>query len=734
MRLNGINMVEKKSFFEELVDDKPESFEEEVFVKTKSKKPIYIGLTLVVLVLIFVGFRLLNQVEVPDMSTWQAKDVNVWTRKNNVNLIVSQAYHDMIDMDGVISQDIKAGQKINKKSSIQVVFSKGSDPNVAIAFPDLKKMKVEDIQAWIKENKLAGINIKYENSNSIEKGTVISLEFVDGDASSFVRKNRVKVLVSKGPLEYSEALTMPDLYGKTRKEAVKWAVDNKVNLKIEEDYSDYIEFNNVVSQSIPKSTKFNRTEEVVLKISLGQPIKVPSFDNLTSGEAKELAGLYNLKLFIKSVTSTGEPDRIIYQDIQPGDQVRKDAIVTLHVSKKSDMKKVPLLVGLTKADALDLGKTLGVKISYKMVASTEKNQVVLKQSIPADAMINENEVIALEISDSSIEVVDFTKKTKFEASALAEDMGLKVLFKPVLNVFDKKDTVVKQDLQAGSVVKAGSRIILDIADNHGIKVISFKGMTKEDAEFWARTKGYNLRVIDVYSKKEQKNVLFDQNHKDLYLPKTEPIIVYNSLGEVQVPNMVGETKTGIEKWLKDVNSKRADIKVEYRATTSATYSVGQIVDQMPKKGSLGVDGKIIFYICGAKTSNTSSSSSLQSQPLADFIKWCNNNSISYNIKDVHSSSVKSGYVFGDNINKTVSKGEILNVKKSIGKVPISNFVGKSKQDVDKWLSEVNAKEGQIKVNYITQSGGVKDQVVTASHTSGYLDVAETLTITISSGS
>lgn len=729
----GLKMVEEKSFFEEFKEDKPESFEEEVFVVNKSKKPIYMGTILVFILILFFGFNLMNKVEIPDMTTWKVSEVGAWSKKNDITLIGKQSYSLVIDNDMVIKQSIIGGEKVKRNSSLEVEFSKGANPDENIVFPEIKTMTLEDIQKWVKVNKLSGINIQYENSNSIEKSTVIAFKFVDGDSSSFKRKNRVKIMVSKGSATLTETLSMPELYGKTKQEVLKWAVDNSIQVTVEEEYSDYIEENYVISQDVPKDNKFNRTETVTVNISIGTAISVPSFLKLTSAEASTLAGLYDLRLFIKSVNNDGETDRIVYQDVKALEHAKKNDIITLHVSKKSTVKTMPSFIGLSKVDASEMATAYNFKVVYKAVQSIEKNHMVLSQSVLEGRQINESEVVTLTISNGSIVVPNFSGMGKSKAQTLTEDLGLKVVFNTTIDVHRKKDTVFKQDLNVGDTVDHNTRITLDIAENNGVKVINLTTMTKTEAEFWAKTKGFNLRVVDVYSASIKKNKLFDQNYTNIFLPEKEPIIVYRSLGKVSLGNMIGQNKQEIETWIEGVNSKGANISVEYRNSTSTVYAKDTITHQVPKNSSLELDGKVVFTISSSKVKPQSNTAEVDNMTEAAFIKWCNRNRITYKISDVYSSTIKKGYIFGDNIKIGLAIGQILNVKKSIGSVAITSFIGQPKSTFEQWLSGVNSKGGRIKVTYINQAGGVKDSVVSQSITAGYLDVGNVITVTLNTG-
>lgn len=726
-------MVEKKSFYEEFKGDKPESFEQEVFVANKSKKPIYFAVVIVLAIAAFGALQYLSQVEVPDMMAWNVSEVNAWAKKNDITMIGKQTYTTTVAKDVVVDQGLAVGEKIKKKGSIEMTFSKGANPDEAIALPELKNMKLEEIQSFIKDKQLTGVNIQYENSESIDKGTVMSVKFVDGDISNFVRKNRVKVTVSKGTAELTETLTMPDLYGQTKQQVLKWAGDNKVKVALEESYSDYIEANYVVSQSVTKDNKFNRQDTVNVVISMGQSIAVPDFRGLTSSEASALAGLYDLRLFTKSVASEGEGDRIVYQSIDANEAVKKNAIITLHVSKASTVKTMPDFQGLTKAEAAEVVAVHGLKVIYKTIESTEKGIRVVGQDIQAGSRFDAKDILTLTITDQSILVPDFKGMDKAEALAEAEDLGFKVVTTKVLDAQRKSNKIIKQDLEIGSIVKKDSRLVLDYADNLGVKVADLTTMNKADAEFWAKTKGFNLRIIETYHDRIAKGKLYNQNFKDIYLPESEPIVVYLSLGPIELTNMVGQSKADADQWVKTITDNGGKVNVEYRYVSSSSYAKGQITSQKPLKKILDKDEKVIFYVCSAQTSPTTSLTNFTGMTSSAFINWCTNNNVSYTITDAYDNTAATGTIYGQSLTGSIASSQVLKVKKSLGKVPVVDFTGKTKAEVVTWLAGVNGKSANITINYLSQAGGTLDEVVLQSTRTGYLNTGQTLTITLSTG-
>ena len=205
------------------------------------------------------------------------------------------------------------------------------------------------------------------------------------------------------------------------------------------------------------------------------------------------------------------------------------------------------------------------------------------------------------------------------------------------------------------------------------------------------------------------------------------------MGKVSVGNHVGQTKTQVEAWLDSVNGKGANITVKYMNSKSSTYQKGQITNHSAKNELIDLDGNVVFYVCSRTETPSAETPEFRSMTEADFIEWCNDHEITYKINEVYKSDVKVGYVFGENLRDKVSKGEILQVKKSLGSVPVQSFVGENKSELEMWLSEINSKDGDISVNYIEQAGGVKDTIDSQSVVSGLLDVSSTLTVTVSTG-
>lgn len=726
----------EKSFLDEMANNKPESFSQEEFQKLPKKKPVLLMAILGLFLLIIVMMFVVNRVQVPNFEGWTSESVGNWSKKHGLSIIASQHYHETIENGIVISQETPSGTKVSKKASLELSFSKGADPNQAIDFPELKTMTVDDIQTWINENKLTGVNIKYDYSDSFLKGDLISYEIVDGTESNLKRKSRIKISISKGSKSLSETLSMPDLYGKQKSEIKKWSVDNKINIEFQETFSDYVGKGYSLSQSIPKDSKITRTDPLIVVISKGMPISVPSFIGLTSSEANNLASLYNLRIFVKQIESSGRVGEVVFQDTEAGGEVSENTIITLHAIRPEETIEVVNFIGMTFEEAQVYAQLKGLKVMRHVIKSQETVNLVIQQSHTEGSKVNESDIVILDVSSGEVQVPKFVGLTKEQAEILVGKLGIKVNFIEVVSTHVRKNIVHKQSIEAGEVIKAEEILYLEVAQNQGSRVPDLSTYSKSEAELWSKTKGYTLIVSDVYDQRYENGALFDQNHKNIFLPASEVITVKHALGDVLIPSFVGQSKSEMMTWLEDVNNKGGDLIIDYKSVSSSQYEKGQITYQSKQNEYVEIKSKITVYVCTSKSSKGVLVPNLIGMKTSEFINWCNHNGLSYRVSELYHDTMDNGIIISQNkVNVTLDTSDILKVDQSIGKVTIQNFVGKTKDQVETWLRSVNSKGGRIAINYIEEASAsvAKGDIINQSVPEGSISLGTTITITVSSG-
>ena len=177
----------------------------------------------------------------------------------------------------VINQSINEGNQVTKESKLVITISGGAK---TVKVPDMKDKDAKDAQETLK-NAGFDVSVKYDYSDEIEKDKVIS---TDPKADSDVPEGaKITLIVSNGK-EITETI-VPDLKGKTKKEAKKLLEDAKLELgEVTEEVSEDVEAGKVIRQSIAANTSVTTGNKVDITISKGTEKKTTSFTASFSGD------------------------------------------------------------------------------------------------------------------------------------------------------------------------------------------------------------------------------------------------------------------------------------------------------------------------------------------------------------------------------------------------------------------------------------------------------------------
>lgn len=278
-----------------IVTETNELEEDKTYLKKKKKQKI---ITIIVSIVIVITISLLvifsQIVEVPNFVNGLNTIATKWGKNNDIEIIEEEQYDTKITERIVISQSIKDGSRIFKKSSIKIIVSKGKDPNEKISVPEKDSATASDIKAWKEENDLSNVTIKEEHSSEIETGKIIKYEFenIATNETNFTRSDKLTIIVSKG----EKVLNMEDFTSKTQTEAEKWCQENNVNYEVKEKFSDTIENGKIISQSVENGQELTDDTTIVFEVSIGAGIKIPNYSKVSSDEAQELSDKVKLKI------------------------------------------------------------------------------------------------------------------------------------------------------------------------------------------------------------------------------------------------------------------------------------------------------------------------------------------------------------------------------------------------------------------------------------------------------
>lgn len=385
-----------------IVTETNELEEDKTYLKKKKKQKI---ITIIVSIVIVITISLLvifsQIVEVPNFVNGLNTIATKWGKNNDVEIIEEEQYDTKITERIVISQSIKDGTKIFKKSSIKIIVSKGKDPNEKILVPEKDSATASDIKTWKEENDLSNVTIKEEHSSEIETGKIIKYEFenIATNETNFTRSDKLTIIVSKG----AKVLNMEDFTSKTQTEAEKWCQENNVNYEVKEKFSDTIENGKIISQSVENGQELTDDTTIVFEVSIGAGIKIPNYSKVSSDEAQELSD--KVKLKIKNVYNMNVSyGKLISQSVKAGTTKKEtDNEVTLTYSLGK-----PYFSNMNGISESEIAKTFyeynqkGVNFTYtiKYVDSSEEKGKIVWTS-KCNEFITLKEEIEIHVSNGS---------------------------------------------------------------------------------------------------------------------------------------------------------------------------------------------------------------------------------------------------------------------------------------------------------------------------------------------
>ncbi|MET9272773.1 Stk1 family PASTA domain-containing Ser/Thr kinase [Kribbella sp. NPDC003557] len=211
----------------------------------------------------------------PAAATAKAEESGLRTVLDN------QDYSEDVKAGHVLSTDPKAGDRIRKNGEIGLTVSKGPE---RYQVPQLVGLQLDAAQQALSPIKLITGQINEQYSETVPQGRVIA---ISPRFNTVVKPGTaVNFAVSKG----KRPITVPDLTGKSYKEANKTLRKLGFVVGRSTQYDEKVAEGNVISQSPNSGTLFAK-DKVSLVVSLGPPLReVPDVKRKTTAEAQKILG------------------------------------------------------------------------------------------------------------------------------------------------------------------------------------------------------------------------------------------------------------------------------------------------------------------------------------------------------------------------------------------------------------------------------------------------------------
>jgi eukaryotic-like serine/threonine-protein kinase len=277
---------------------------------------------------------------------------------------------------------------------------------------------------------------------------------------------------------------VPDVVGKSQDVAVKTLQDAGFKASVQEEFSDKYDPGVVSRQAPAGGTELADGESVDIWVSKGaETAALPDFKGWTPQEVQDWIAKSSIKLsgIQKSGKSEKVPDgQVFKQEPAAGTPVKSGDVITYWVSSGKPQATVPDLSGMTQADAqtalTDAKLTLGNVTTEPStdVASGE----VIRQDPAAGNKVAQGTAVNIVVSsgsptpsaspspspsDTSVTVPNVYGMDSTTATDELQGLGLGVIIKQRAGTGQPAGTVVKMTPDAGSVIPAGSTVVVTIA-------------------------------------------------------------------------------------------------------------------------------------------------------------------------------------------------------------------------------------------------------------------------------
>ena len=269
-----------------------------------------------------------NKVEVPDVTGKSFEDAKKILE--DLYFVVEETYgfNEIYNKNIVFKQNPESGEVIEsltgEKLNIFLYISKGKE---TFNMPDLVGLDLDDAEEIIEDFGLILSSTVYDFSD--EQPADIIFDQNPVPASKVSKSDTVTLYISKGENPQS---TVPDVLQMTEEEAIEELKAQGFEI-ISVYYEESTEEKDLVFSQTPVSgTLYEKTQEVIIKISLG--VKVPNFIDMTREEAE--LELSELGFEVEILPDEETYGKVISQTPEADEYLNYGSIVTIEIMEEEE--------------------------------------------------------------------------------------------------------------------------------------------------------------------------------------------------------------------------------------------------------------------------------------------------------------------------------------------------------------------------------------------------------------
>ena len=203
----------------------------------KNKASFILGSTILIIYFLINSLNILDIVKITSITRVEnftgrsLSEVAKWAELNNVDIKQEYEYSDMVSEYNIISQNVKAGTKVNEIKDITVAVSEGPNPSKEILIPSMIGWDSERVIDFVNKNYLSNVSVEYISSEDKED-TVI-----EQDKTGTIKRNDEIILkFSEGENTNFNEIKLIDLKKKTKFESLIYLKKNHIIINMKKNF------------------------------------------------------------------------------------------------------------------------------------------------------------------------------------------------------------------------------------------------------------------------------------------------------------------------------------------------------------------------------------------------------------------------------------------------------------------------------------------------------------------
>ena len=345
------------------------------------------------------------QVTVPDFKTMSIGECYAFANENGLTLVVEEQYDDYVSTGSIISQSVKAEEKVARGTEITLVVSLGKK----IIVPDFSDYSPEAASAKAAELGIpVSVTQRYSGTSA---GRFISQSIAAG--SVYEEGDILELSYSLG-----NKIVVGSYVGQTLDAIQSWAQglnEQGARIKISVTYTTSASPAGTILSQSPSNEEISYKRTIDVTVSSGRVVYVPDFvadgDGYDSTYATaitredamamcEEAGL--VPVFKEGSSEDRLPGEVYSQSPAPGTEATDGDTITLWYIPlaPTDVVTVPTFTDMTEAAALasEYGDDLRIEFAEGENYTGTDTDVVVSQSLPAGSTVAKGTTIVLTLS------------------------------------------------------------------------------------------------------------------------------------------------------------------------------------------------------------------------------------------------------------------------------------------------------------------------------------------------